>query len=134
MQLGICAGNNQQISAVEYHMGSEVVIALRDCIISLGKVADMQNGSYDGSLMETFLLKRGTAIELFSHTLHYSPLVYQEPYITLVALLRGTNDTLEKSPTNQMLLAKNKYMIVHPSRIDKIAQGALPNFHNTLLD
>ena len=29
MQLGICAGNNQQISAVEYHMGSEVVIALR---------------------------------------------------------------------------------------------------------
>jgi len=131
IQLGICAGQNTETTAVEYHMGSEVVIALTDCLLPLGAQADMIEAHYDVAKMETFLLKKGQAVELYSTTLHYSPLKKDDQgYATLVALLRGTNDLLTQASQNPLLLVKNKFMIVHASREDKIAAGALPNLKN----
>jgi len=46
------------------------------------------------------------------------------------SLLKGTNDLLTQASQNPLLLAKNKFMIVHASREDKIAAGALPNLKN----
>lgn len=131
IQLGICAGQNTETTAVEYHMGSEIVIALTDCLLPLGIKADLIDASYDVDKMETFILKKGQAVELYSTTLHYSPLKKdKQGYATLVALLKGTNDVLPQPSKNPLLLAKNKFMIVHASREDKIAAGALPNLNN----
>ena len=131
IQLGICAGHNKNTTAVEYHIGSEVVVAATDCILPLGLVNDIKDNRYEAKLMERFLLKKGEAVELFSNTLHYSPVeINGNGYITLVALLRGTNENLEKGTDNILLLSKNKYMIVHKSRKDKIESGAYPGLIN----
>ena len=131
IQIGTCAGHNQNIIAVEYHQGSEVVVALTDCKLMVGHTYDMQNLSYDASLMESFLLKKGEAVELYSTTLHYSPNELDENgYATLVALLKETNEALNQPSSNPLLLSKNKFMIVHESRKDKIAGGAHPGFIN----
>lgn len=130
IQLGTCAGHNQKITAVEYHQGSEVVVALSDCILCLGHVYDIVDETYDADLMEHFLLKKGQAVELYGTTLHYSPLeIDRDGYSTLVALLKGTNENITVSKAS-LLVAKNKFMLVHSSRKDKIDKGALAGFTN----
>lgn len=134
IQMGTCAGRNKNTTAVEYHAGSEVVIAITDCILPLGHTYDMEGNTYDAELMEPFFLKKGEAVELYGTTLHYSPIEPDsEGYFTLVALLKGTNEDLENPSKNPLLLKKNKYMIVHSSRTDKIEAGAIPGFVNTAL-
>lgn len=135
IQLGTCAGHNKNTTAVEYHAGSEVVIALTDCILPLGHTFDMDGNTYDAKLMEKFFLKKGEAVELFGTTLHYSPIESDSNgYFTLVALLKGTNEDLENKNSNPLLLKMNKYMIVHPSRSDKVTDGAIPGLVNAELD
>lgn len=128
IQLGMCAGHNEKLTAVEYHQGSEVIIALTDCVIEVGHAYDIVKQTYDACFMSSFLLKKGQAVELYSRTLHYSPLqINSEGYLTLIALIKGTNDKMSQTD-NPLLLAKNKFMLVHESRIDKIAMGAVPGF------
>lgn len=135
IQLGTCAGHNTVLSAVEYHQGSEVVIALTDCLLTLGHVSDLDGLYYDAELMKSFVIRKGEAVELFSTTLHYSPIQLDlSGYATIVGLLKGTNDSLDSTSENQMLLAKNKFMIVHSSRKDKIEKGAFPGFYNKNID
>ena len=135
IQLGVCAGHNQVTTALEYHIGSEVVIALKDCLLPLGLKKDMKGNYYHAQNMETFLLKKGEAVELFDTTLHYSPLECDTTgYATLVALLKGTNTPLDKKGDNPLLLAKNKFMIVHSSREDKLLEGAFAGFIHPALE
>lgn len=130
IQLGTCAGHNQVTTAIEFHQGSEVVIALTDCILELGQVSDIIDNTYNANLMSTFKLEKGQAVELFGTTLHYSPIkTTKDGYVTLVALLKGTNESTSNSK-NPLILAKNKFMLVHSSRIDKIENGAIPGFIN----
>lgn len=102
-------------------MGSEVIVAMTDCILSLGRVQDTNSFKYDSRLLKKFIFKEGEAVELFSTTLHYSPIeIDKGGYITIVGLIKATNDVLESTSDNPMLTAKNEFMLVHESRNDKI--------------
>lgn len=124
IQFGSGAGHNKAIIAIEFHQGSEVIVALTDAILVVGHRYDIVDNTYDATLMESFLLEKGTAIELFSTTLHYSPIETNgDGYQQAIALIKGTNTPLTTEVDNPLVKVTNKFMLVHPSRTDKIAAG-----------
>lgn len=126
IQAGICAGRNSHLTGLEYHQGSEVVIAGTDCIHLIGRLQDINEDSYDNGNIRAFFQPKGTAIELYSTTLHYAPCkVTEKGYVTIVILLEGTNTPLktESRGANRLLTKTNKFLIVHSSQEEKIASG-----------
>lgn len=135
IQFGSGAGHNQKISAIEFHQGSEVIVAVTDAILVVGHRYDIKNNQYDASLMEEFLLEKGTAIELYSTTLHYSPIeIDKDGYKQAIALIKGTNTELNEEVDNPMVKVTNKFMLVHKSREDKIKMGYLVGLIDEDLD
>lgn len=135
IQFGSGAGHNQTISAVEFHQGSEVIVAVTDAILVVGHRYDIENAQYDARLMEQFLLEKGTTIELYSTTLHYSPIETDERgYKQAIALIQGTNTKLSEEVNNPLVKVTNKFMLVHKSRKDKIQAGYLVGLINDDLD
>lgn len=131
IELGSCAGQNQSLTGVEYHQGSEVTIAITGCVLILGKLQDVENDAYDASKVEYFYLEKGQMIELYGTTLHYSPCkVSQEGFLTLVFLLQGTNKVKpDNFKVDNILVTKiNKFLMVHPSQTEKIQNGIHDGF------
>lgn len=129
IQAGTCAGRNSTLNGLEYHQGSELVIAVTDCIHLVGRVQDIMNKEYDSGRVQAFYQPKGTAVELYSTTLHYAPCkTNDEGYVTIVILPEGTNDPLDKNNLgrNKLLTKKNKFLMVHSSQTEKVAAGAHP--------
>lgn len=122
-QAGICAGQNKVFNGIEFHQGSETVIALTDCVLFVGKKADMTGQNYDGGLAECFFLEKGQIIEMYDTTLHYCPCNTGGYFITVVILLKGTNTPIEK-PAG-LLTKKNKWFITHKSVEAKVKAGCV---------
>lgn len=125
VQLGYCNGNNYLLNALEYHRSSEVNIAATDMILLLGSEQDVETDfSYDTNKVEAFLVKRGTAVELYATTLHYAPCnADTNGFKDVIVLPKGTNYPLEAAHNTEgedkLLAAKNKWLIGH-------AEGGLP--------
>lgn len=134
IQAGTCAGQNSSLTGFEYHQGSEVIIAVTDCVLILGKLWDMECSEYDVNKAMFFYLKKGQVIELYGTTLHYTPCkVNKKGYITIVVLLHGTNSVIDKSE-EVLLTKKNKFFICHKSQEEKIKQGVVSGLLGNLLD
>ena len=74
IQIGYCNGHNTKLNAVEYHRDSEINVAATDAILMLGMLQDVEaDHTYDTSKIEAFLVPAGTAVEVYSTTLHYAP-------------------------------------------------------------
>ena len=120
IQIGYCNGNNRRLNAVEYHRSSEIDIAADDLILLLGRQQDVEEGNwYDTSKIEAFLLPAGTAVELYATTLHYAPCSASDKgFRCVIVLPEGTNTELDfvpgKTGEDQLLTAKNKWLIAHP--------------------
>jgi len=129
IQVGYCNGHNLLLNALEYHRSSEINIAATDAILLLGCQQDItENFTYDTSLVEGFLLPKGTAVEIYATTLHYAPCnASEEGFRVCVVLPKGTNADLEESHSKDakkdgedaLLAAKNKWLIGH-------TEGGLP--------
>ncbi|MEC0184690.1 DUF4867 family protein [Paenibacillus peoriae] len=129
IQAGTCSGQNSKLNGLEYHQGSEVVIAATDCIHLVGKVQDIVNHEYHSGKVRAFLQRKGTAIELYSTTLHYAPCKTEDNgYLTVVLLPLGTNEPLDEvgDGRNKLVVKKNKFLMVHSSQHEKIAAGVHP--------
>jgi hypothetical protein len=136
---GYCAGSNSILAGLEYHQGSETIIAVTDCILLLGKRQDICNNAYEVKKAEAFFLPKGTAVELYPTTLHYTPCkVCDTGFMTIVILLEGTNEALKngnnKAGERRALLKKNKWLLVHPSQTVKIENGAYPGLLGELIE
>ncbi|WP_068505061.1 DUF4867 family protein [Paenibacillus kribbensis] len=138
IQAGFCAGQNMGLTGLEYHQGSEVVIAATDCVHFVGRVQDIEDNSYDSANVQVFFQPKNTVVELYSTTLHYAPCkVDSEGYLTIVILPAGTNrplETGEGSRGNPLLTKKNKFLMVHSTQTEKIAAGVHPGLHGKLLN
>lgn len=65
IQVGYCNGHNKKLNALEYHRNSEVNVAATDLVLLLGKQQDIkEDHTYDTSLVEAFLVPKGTVIEV----------------------------------------------------------------------
>lgn len=125
IQIGYCNGNNYQLNAVEYHRSSEINVAGTDAILLLGWEPDVTDeGTYDTSLIEAFLVPKGTGVEIYATTLHYAPCNADEGgFRVAIVLPKGTNlplDETHQGGEDGRLTAKNKWLIGHP-------EGGLPD-------
>ena len=119
IQIGYCNGNNYLLNAVEYHRDSEINIAVTDMILLIGAEQDIVDGKYDTSKVEAFLIPQGTIIEVYATTLHFAPCnANAGGFKCVVVLPKGTNTAIEKrapkTPEDEMLVARNKWLLMHP--------------------
>ena len=118
-QIGYCAGQNTKMNAMEFHMGSEVIIAISDIILLLGDPDDIKivNGkwSYDSKNIEVFYMESGEVAEIYTKVLHYAPIqVDKEGFKSVIILPRNTNTKLANdNEKSKYLVAKNKWLFVH---------------------
>ncbi len=126
IQAGRCLGHNQELNGVEYHQGSETIIALSDLVLILGQRCDMKDEHYDLGKAEIFYVEKGSCVELYGTTLHYTPCQVEESgFATICILPKGTNIPIEETDC-KILTKKNKFFITHPQMTAKIEQGAKP--------
>lgn len=125
IQIGYCNGHNQKMNALEYHRNSEFNVAATDLVLMLGRQQDIgEDGTYDTSLAEVFLVPAGTVVEIYATTLHYAPChVNPEGFQCVVILPRGTNTDMESIKEiffeDKLLFARNKWLVGHK-------EGGLP--------
>lgn len=132
VEAGTCTGQNTTLSGIEYHQGSETIIAITDYVLIVGKMQDMEYSYYDSSSCECFYVPRGTIVECYSTTLHYTPCKVEEAgFKTIVLLLKGTGDSIDEY--EGILKKKNKWFIAHTSNIEKIDAGDFPGLKGPLL-
>ena len=132
LEIGYCNGRNSTLNGMEYHKGSEILVAVTDLMLMLGHVWDIDDNKYNVDNVEVFYVEKGMAIELYSTTLHLSPSkTNEEGFKALIILPRGTNTplstdkkTVEKM--DQILFLRNKWIIAHKDRKVLIDQGAYP--------
>ncbi|MDQ7143610.1 DUF4867 family protein [Mammaliicoccus lentus] len=132
IQIGYCNGKNSNLNALEYHKGSEVNIAVTDLILILGDIKDIKNNEFDSNKTEFFYLPKGSVVEIYQTTLHFSPCrVHKEGFKCIVILPKGTNELLELAQKNlleerELLFMKNKWLLAHPENKKLISKGAYP--------
>ena len=69
IQIGYCNGHNYQLNALEYHRSSELNVACTDAVLLVGWQPDIaEDGTYDTSLVEAFLVPKGTTVEVYATT------------------------------------------------------------------
>lgn len=131
IQIGYCNGNNSKLNGLEYHKGSEINIAVTDLILLLANVKDIENGVINSSKVKGFFIPKGTVIEVYQTTMHFSPCkVNNSGFKCIVILPKDTNldlDLNSKKITFQedkYLFKKNKWLLVHNEKQDLIAKGA----------
>ncbi len=117
-QVGWVAGHSRKLNALEYHKASEITVATTDLVLFLGRLQDVQDHrSYDSGLIEGFRLTAGTAVEIYSTTLHFAPVTHSPTGFQAVIILPlGTNAPLEKVNTQAageegLLWMANKWLI-----------------------
>lgn len=114
IQFGYCNGKNNRLNALEYHSSNEINVAATDLILLLGDARDIESNTYKTDKVEAFLLKRGQGIEIFTTTLHFSPIrTNEEGFKCAVFLPRFTNNDINFSG-NDLLFKNNKWILTHP--------------------
>ena len=120
IQIGYCNGRNSTLNGLEYHIGSEINIAVTDLVLILGKLQDVTSNKYKAEKAEIFFVKKGMALQLYETTLHFAPCqTNTEGFKCMVILPKGTNEPLKNDKTkygDTLLFAKNKWLLAHPDR------------------
>jgi len=120
VQIGYCNGNNVTLNCLEYHRGSEVIIAAEDTVLLIAPLQEYRNNNLDTSCVEAFLLPAGNAVLIYETTLHYAPCNApgNDGFRTIVVLPKGTNtekpDIAVNNDEDKLLWARNKWLIAHP--------------------
>lgn len=123
IQIGYCNGKNSKMNALEYHKCSEMDIAVTDLVLLLGDIRDIVRNEYASDKIEAFYVPAGTACELYSTTLHFSPCrVTEEGFKSVIILTDGTNlPLLEKqeikNEEDALLFLRNKWLIGHEGSV-----------------
>ena len=120
VQLGYCNGYNLKLNCLEYHRGSEFIVAGTPIVLLVADLRDVENGKLDTSKVEAFYVPGGSAVLLYETTLHYAPCTADDNdcFRAVIGLPKGTNlKKPEINPVNQedkMLWAANKWLLAHP--------------------
>ncbi len=126
-QIGYCYGRSCFLNALEWHMSSEVNVAVTDLILLLARRSELQDNKLDSSSVKAFYIKKGEIVEVFATTLHFCPCqVETEGFGCVVALPRGTNVPLDGDSPDPYLFRKNKWIIAHNDNKTLIDKGVIP--------
>mgnify|MGYP003446165961 CR=1 FL=1 len=131
-QIGYCYGHSNFLNAAEWHFSSEINIAVTSLVLILGHVWDIKDGKIDSSDFKGFYLPEGTAVEVYSTSLHFCPCeVEKSGFGCVVGLPQGTNTDLDIIPDNKMLFRKNKWIIAHVDNKALIDRGVVAGITGT---
>ncbi len=138
VQIGWVVGRNTGLNALEYHKSSEITVAATDLILLVGQLSDIQDyKSYDPARVRGFLLHQGQAVETWSTTLHFAPVMTStEGFRAAIVLPAETNAPLEAVNPGQdgepgLLWAVNKWLIACPGS-GPAGKGAHVGIHHNL--
>lgn len=127
---GVVTGKNEVLNGLEYHQCSETIIAVTDYILALGKRQDMEENDYDIEKCELFYVPKGTVVELYATTLHYTPITVKDSFKTICLLLRGTGDSCQR---RGILKKQNKWFIAHKDNVEKVQAGDYPGLKGKMI-
>lgn len=126
-QIGYCWGHNRMLNATEWHTSSEINIAVTDIVLLLAHVWEIEDGKIDSSAFRAFYVPKGTAVEVYATSLHFTPCeVREEGFGCVVALPAETNTPLNEKADDPLLFRKNKWLICHEENKRSIANGVVP--------
>ena len=129
VQIGYCNGSNVTLNCLEYHRGSELVIADDDVVLLIAPIQEIRDFKLDTSFVEAFLLPAGKAVLIYETTLHYAPCNASgnNGFRTIVVLPESTNtdkpDITIRNEEDKLLWARNKWLLAHPES-PEAQQGA----------
>lgn len=145
LQVGWNAGPNTRLNGLEWHASPEILVAVTDLALLLGRVEDIDWGAphgpaYASSLVECLILPAGAALEIFPGTMHLAPCrLSGSGFKSLVVLPRGTNEPLSEAEKAaaaaraaagdaraRLLFMRNKWILAHPERKALTDKGAFP--------
>ena len=145
LQVGYNAGPNSRLNGLEWHGSPELLMAVTDLALFLGREEDIlwdgpDSPSYGSGHLACLFLPRGAALRILPGTLHLSPCRLSESgFKSVVVLPRGTNSPLsdeERALAREaaargdgparLLFARNKWILAHPEREILTDQGAHP--------
>ncbi len=127
-QIGYCHGHNSLLNAAEWHMSSEINIAVTPLVLILGHIWDIKSGKnrffkIHGVLSASGHCRRG----LLATTLHFCPCEVEKcGFGCVVGLPLVTNTPLESEASDPLLFRKNKWLITHNDNKGLIDRGVLP--------
>ena len=123
-QMGYCRGHNSELNALEWHIGSELNIAVTPMVLLLALPVDRVEGVVDSASVKAFYVPQGTAIELYEGVMHFCPCqVEKTGFGCIVGLLQGTNLPMESKAADPVLFKTNKWLIAHSENRDLIDKG-----------
>ena len=126
-QTGYCWGYNDQLNATEWHTCSEVNIGITPVVLLLAHRWQIVNGKIDASAFKAFYLPAGTAVEVYSTSLHFCPCETEKSgFGCVVGLPVETNTPLDISSPDPYLFRKNKWIIAHEENTGLINRGVVP--------
>ena len=105
-------------------------MAVRPLALLLAKRGDMdEKGRLDAAKVKAFYLAQGEMIEVYSDTLHFCPCeVTTDGFSSIVGLQRDTNLPLQDRK-QELLWARNKWLIAHEDNAPLVARGAVPGIY-----
>lgn len=120
IQIGYCNGVNSKLNCLEFHKSNEIILALTDIIIFLGKVQDISDNYYELKRAEAFFIPEGVAIEIYSSTLHSIPCKMENNgFRCILICLRGSDTSISFQNNYKGLLSgKNKWILANPPSKD----------------
>lgn len=123
IEFGYCNGKNNRLNALEYHSSNEINIAATDMVLLLGDIRDIGDNTYDANKVEAFYVNKGQAIEMYTTTLHFSPIrTDQSGFKCAVLLPRYTNNDIDYDG-NDLLFKNNKWILTHPDNRKLVDAG-----------
>lgn len=124
-QVGYCWGHNTKMNATEWHMCSEINIAITPLVLLLAHVWEVEENQIDSGAFRAFYVPAGTVLEVYATTLHFCPCqVTDEGFGCVVALPQGTNLPFAEEEGG-LLFKQNKWLLAHVENRDLIARGAV---------
>ena len=129
IQIGYCNGDNHALNCLEYHRGSELIIAEDSIILLVAHIAKIKQNKINSSEVEAFVVPAGKAVLIYETTLHYAPCSNGDNgFRTAIVLPKGTNtekpDISISGSEDEILWARNKWLIAHADT-SEATQGAV---------
>lgn len=133
-QVGYCYGSNSLLNALEWHIGSELNVAVTPFVLFLARKEDLVSNALDSSVIKAFYVPEGAVVEVFEGTLHFCPCqVTESGFGCVVGLLEGTNIPHQQPAADKVLFKKNKWLIAHNENTALIEKGIVPGISGTNL-
>lgn len=134
-EIGYCWDYNSLLNATEWHMSSEINIAVTPIVLILGDRRKIRDGKIDSSDFCAFLVPEGACVEIYSTTLHYTPCMTSDKgFGCVVGLPRDTNVALGFKVNDIFMTGRNKWLIAHVENEAKIKQGAFAGIYGKNLE